>query len=196
MARTIPFLSVVHGVATRMGMDPATGLNVNDARAIVEYINTAHELAWTFYPWPEARNVEEVTPTDQVIAWDDTAEEIGEVFGVFTANPDTSANPLPLPYRLNKDGVVVAENAPATVWIEYRPPARIWTPEDATGGEEYPAYLAQAVMAGAYAQTLQEEGQHDTANSALAAMQSHLEIKVDLFERQSMQPSRFAVNRP
>lgn len=56
--RTVTFKSVLHGVATRIGLDPVNNLQSNQARALAEYIDTELEIAWQMAPWPEWTRIE------------------------------------------------------------------------------------------------------------------------------------------
>jgi hypothetical protein len=51
--RTAPFRSIVYGTATRMGLEPANNLQLNQAAALVEYIQDRCQEAWEMAPWPE-----------------------------------------------------------------------------------------------------------------------------------------------
>lgn len=57
--RTVTFKSVLHGIALRMGLEPEENLQVNQAQAITEYINTRTREAWEWADWPEMVATEE-----------------------------------------------------------------------------------------------------------------------------------------
>jgi hypothetical protein len=135
--RTVTFKSVLHGVAVRLGMDPTTGLNVVDARAITEYIRTAFRYAWTFGPWPQTTRTEERTPdADRLIDFAQDDELVIEtIFGVYKNDPATATNPMEIKgCRIGRDGITVPMGSPATVWVAFREPPPEWTCEiPATG---------------------------------------------------------------
>lgn len=51
--RTVPFQSILNGVATALGMSPSRDLNDLRAAALTEYINNRVLEAWRFDFWPE-----------------------------------------------------------------------------------------------------------------------------------------------
>lgn len=132
--RTVTFKSVLHGVAVRMGMDPQTALTNVDARALTEYIKTAFRYAWTFAPWPQVLVTEERAVLDQCVDFEMGGRQVETVLGVFAANPDTAANPRPIPFRLTRDGLAVPAGTAETVWLVFREPPPEWTSEAPADG--------------------------------------------------------------
>ncbi len=57
--RTVTFKSVLHGAATRSGLDPAVNLLADVARSLCEYLNDRLEKAWNIFDWPEWTYTEE-----------------------------------------------------------------------------------------------------------------------------------------
>jgi hypothetical protein len=57
--RTVSFKSVLEGVATRLGLEPAVNLERPQAAALAEYIQDKLEEAWEMIPWPEWAYIEE-----------------------------------------------------------------------------------------------------------------------------------------
>lgn len=51
--RTVTFKSVLSGVATRMGLEPAANLQANQAAALTEYIVDRLQKYWELAAWPE-----------------------------------------------------------------------------------------------------------------------------------------------
>ena len=51
--RTVTFQSVLNGVATRMGLEPAANFQLNQAAALTEYITDRLAQAWEIASWPE-----------------------------------------------------------------------------------------------------------------------------------------------
>lgn len=57
--RTVTFKSVLWGVAYRLGLDPATNLQANQAAALAEYINSWLRAGWEEFNFPGTTEVEE-----------------------------------------------------------------------------------------------------------------------------------------
>jgi hypothetical protein len=57
--RTVPFKSVLHGVASSLGLDPATNFTSAQAEGLTRYINKHLRRAWEIYPWPELSRTEQ-----------------------------------------------------------------------------------------------------------------------------------------
>jgi hypothetical protein len=57
--RTVTFRSVLHGVATRLGLEPTANLERPQAQALAEYIQNKLEESWELIPWPEWTYAEE-----------------------------------------------------------------------------------------------------------------------------------------
>jgi hypothetical protein len=57
--RSVTFKSVLWGVALRAGLDPSLNLQVNQAQALVEYINSRLREGWEWNDWPELCRIEE-----------------------------------------------------------------------------------------------------------------------------------------
>lgn len=51
--RTATFKSVLHGVASYLGLDPATNFTSAQAEGLTRYINKHLRRGWEIYPWPE-----------------------------------------------------------------------------------------------------------------------------------------------
>ena len=51
--RTVTFKSVLHGVASYLGLDPATNFTSAQAEGLTRYINKHLRRGWEIYPWPE-----------------------------------------------------------------------------------------------------------------------------------------------
>jgi hypothetical protein len=51
--RTVTFKSVLHGVASFLGLDPATNFTSAQAEGLTRYINKHLRRGWEIYPWPE-----------------------------------------------------------------------------------------------------------------------------------------------
>lgn len=51
--RTVTFKSVLHGVASSLGLDPATNFTSSQAESLTRYINKHLRRGWEIYPWPE-----------------------------------------------------------------------------------------------------------------------------------------------
>lgn len=136
MPRSVKFRDILWGVATRMGMDPESGLNANDARAITEYINLAWRIAAKHYPWPETTFSEERTASGQIIAWAQSGETvIGDVLGVFQYDPLDYDNPEPIGFRTTSAGIVLPERwVDGDVWILFREPTTPFTATTWTAG--------------------------------------------------------------
>lgn len=57
--RTVTFKSVLHGVASSLGLDPATNFTSAQAEGLTRYINKHLRRAWEIYPWPELSRSEQ-----------------------------------------------------------------------------------------------------------------------------------------
>lgn len=57
--RTVTFKSVLHGVASFLGLDPATNFTSAQAEGLTRYINKHLRRAWEIYPWPELSRSEQ-----------------------------------------------------------------------------------------------------------------------------------------
>ena len=57
--RTVTFKSVLHGVASALGLDPATNFTSAQAEGLTRYINKHLRRAWEIYPWPELSRSEQ-----------------------------------------------------------------------------------------------------------------------------------------
>lgn len=57
--QTVTFKSVLHGLATSVGLDPLLNLLADQAAAFTVYINDRLKEAWESYDWPELTLIEE-----------------------------------------------------------------------------------------------------------------------------------------
>jgi hypothetical protein len=57
--RTVTFKSVLHGVASSLGLDPATNFTSAQAEGLTRYINKHLRRAWEIYPWPDVEVYEQ-----------------------------------------------------------------------------------------------------------------------------------------
>jgi hypothetical protein len=57
--RTVTFKSVLHGVASSLGLDPATNFTSAQAEGLTRYINKHLRRAWEIYPWPDLSRSEQ-----------------------------------------------------------------------------------------------------------------------------------------
>jgi hypothetical protein len=139
MSRSIKFRDVLWGVATRMGMDPESGLNSNDARAVTEYINMAYRLAWKWYRWPQVCQIEQLTASGRLISWDQAgATEIDDVFGITDTDPDATDDPSGIPFTLRSTGIMLPPGyEDATVWVHFRQPPMAWSATTWVNGSTY-----------------------------------------------------------
>ena len=86
--RICSFKDVLHGLATKLGLDPQTQLQDSQARALTVHINEAYEFCWDAFPWPEAMVIEARTATAGLLPWSESAKEtLGMVKSVWSAHP-------------------------------------------------------------------------------------------------------------
>lgn len=136
-ARDLKFRDILWGVATRMGMDPATNLSPEQAAAITEYINLAYRLAFVFYPWPDLiEEPEERTLDGKRLEYVQAGEtEIGDVLAIYETNPDESLLAESHAYLVKRWGVLVpGATADQAVWVVYRKPPPVWTSAEWASG--------------------------------------------------------------
>ena len=165
--RTVTFQSVLYGVATRLGLEPANNLQTNQAAALTEYIGDRLERAWELEKWPEWTLAEErqyredydagtayvvgdevyyetenayyratapgtgnlptatsfweaATDLNMYVAREQSWEEnaLGEVWGVYLADPLTTMRPRRVGFWESPEGIQVDTSA-TKVWIEF-----------------------------------------------------------------------------
>lgn len=127
--RTVTFQSVLHGAARMLGMDPARDLTFPQAATLTEYIQTRFDEAVGFEFWPELMATEERTVDgNKVFAYEEVGKtDIGEVANVALRNPRQSRAPGYMPFEPCANGIQLAPEAPATVWVTFRVRPATWT---------------------------------------------------------------------
>ncbi len=106
----------------------------------LQYFNTNLRYAWEAYEWPELCPTEERFPDSSgVIALDGTGQtEIGEVFGVYDANPLLSAGANEVSWVLTADGIqLTGSDLTSSVWVYYKKRMPAFEGEAYAGGTTY-----------------------------------------------------------
>jgi hypothetical protein len=136
--RAVKFKSVLWGAALRMGLDPSRNLLNDQAATLTEYINSRVREGWEFQDWPAVCPTEERVPDgDFVIALNQGfLTPIGEVFGVFAANPDKVRHAKELIWELRAQGIQLFQ-AVESCWVTYRRLPPLFTSEPWLPGKSY-----------------------------------------------------------
>jgi hypothetical protein len=146
--RSVPFQEVVYAVASKIGLDPRRDLQSNQMKAAVIFINLWVRRLWDKVDWNEWTTVEERTPVDHVVYYEqDNKTPLGRVLKVFLNDPLSTNAPVDIPFRLTDQGVHCGYEHGATVWIKFiqREPqftSDLWNPARTYNAGEL-AYLAE-----------------------------------------------------
>lgn len=128
---------------------------------------------------------------------------IGEVLGVYTADPRVNRYTPSIPWTLTSDGVTVAMFAavtsiPSTIYVQFTKRPSTYSSADyvAPGGTDtrlatVPYILAEAVKHGALAMALREDGQFEKATVMDQLGQGYLQVEWDKIEMKQGQQGRF-----
>lgn len=124
--RTTSYEKIITGIAARMGLDPTASLLSSTRSSLTEYLNTRIAIAWEWDRWPELCRIEQRTvETDGETRWlsyEQTGEEpLGEIFGIYLQNPDTTPAPQETGYSLRDERILLdPESEASDVWVHYR----------------------------------------------------------------------------
>lgn len=229
--RQLRFLDLLHGVAFRLGMDPAEDLTNQDARALAEYLTESYRFCYEFFPWPETLQRAQLTVASNQVEWEDGGGDhltLGQVTRVTQRDPWVDTNPNDYEWRYSNAGIILPRVESGTVYVEWQP--RCWpltvtnydstvvyaagdtvyylgrvyaytgtvdanTPDASTEWDELPIpyYLRDAIIAGAHATKLMEEGQHASAMLPDQIMEGMLEREMAKLHTFSGKTERFDV---
>lgn len=108
----------------------------------LQYFNTNIRQAWESYEWPELCPTEQRYPDSSgVIALDNTGQtDIGEVFGVYDANPLLSAGANEVDWVLTADGIqLTGTDITSAVWVYFKRRVPVYEGAAYAGGTTYDA---------------------------------------------------------
>lgn len=125
--RTVTLLDVLNDICaewrgeTYTAMLSATGAATLVAK-LQSKLNTAYEMAWEYYDWPETLGSEERTPDSRLIAHSQTGKDtIHLMIDITNRDPDliSTAGIVSLPYRETDDGWLLLRDV-TPVWCQYQ----------------------------------------------------------------------------
>ena len=118
--QTVDYIDVQEAVC-ELVWGTATDLpDVSDFPRMRRIVSKRLATGWEYSFWPDVTRVEQRTPADQVIAYEQTDETvIGHVEGVYRRDPRTCTNPCPIPFLLTNEGISVLDPA-TSVWVRFR----------------------------------------------------------------------------
>lgn len=109
---------------------------------------------------------------------------IGDIFTIYSDDPDKTAYPMELSFRLDGNGALMHNKTNATpVFVHYRKRFKDYV----SGSTDLPYLFEQYYIQGAFADMMLVEGQHDKANNALAIAEQIILTELDKLERQQGQ---------
>lgn len=137
--KTTSYKAVRDAVAARMGLDAAVNLLSNQKVVLAEYITSAVRVGWEFFDWPELIRIEERTPVDGVVSLTQVGQtEIGQVLGVFTADPRVDDMQLEMAYVLDVGGLRIPDwDGSSTVWVKFKTVPPEFTATEYAAGTTY-----------------------------------------------------------
>jgi hypothetical protein len=122
--RTVTFKSVYDQVMRMAGLDPADAtFSAARQEFVADCITRRVREGWEYDLWPELMTVEARTPVAGLIAYEQSGQtQLGEVEGVYSANPETAANTArSLGFTMSAAGAQITDTAaPASVYLRFR----------------------------------------------------------------------------
>ncbi len=122
--RTVQFKSVYEQVLRLCALDPDdTTFSAARQEMVADAITRRVKEAWEYAPWPELCVVEERTPVSGVVATEQSDQTVlGEVFGVWSADPRSSADSArSYAFEPTEDGIEILDDiSGSTVWVHFR----------------------------------------------------------------------------
>lgn len=116
--------------ARRDGLEPGAGgsLTTDLASGLTEHLNAAAKAAWLYYPWAETVQVDSVSPGGGSGRYLNPATSLAttglyweEVLAVLRDDPETTANPRKVAYRVLSDGYyILGDNIPDPAYVVWR----------------------------------------------------------------------------
>lgn len=142
--KTATYKSLRDGIIRRMGLDASLAPLTSQSAALAEYIQSALDGMWDFYPWPDVTLTEQRTPVNHLLVVSGSALQnpIGEVLEIFDADPAATV-PNAVPFDLLSDDSIFLnpdwhiQNAP--VWVRFRLPAPVFSSVDYNSATTYSA---------------------------------------------------------
>ena len=128
--KTVSYKSLRDGVIRRMGLDASLTPLDSQSAAIAEYLQSALEAGWDFYPWPDITLTEQRTPTGTpattISATQPGETVIGEFLQILSENPDDDTV-IPMSYDFHATGTeavidTAKYSAGEPVWVRFRIP--------------------------------------------------------------------------
>jgi hypothetical protein len=143
-AATKTFSRILASICHRVDLD--VPCSDRDAAQFAEYITAATKLAWEYYPWTDALELEDESviahPTltgAKYLPKVTDSRTIGTLNGVYSANPLADSNARQLTFTKRADGYYLpAGSTETTVWLDYRPAPPEYTSELHVLASTYP----------------------------------------------------------
>ena len=109
---------------------------------------------------------------------------IGDFFTIYKNDPDKTAYPAELSFRLDENGALMHNKTDATpVFVHYRERFKDYLSDSV----DLPYLFEQYFIQGTFADMMLAEGQHDKANNALMIAEQMILSELDKLERQQSQ---------
>ena len=109
---------------------------------------------------------------------------LGDIFTIYKNDPDKTAYPAELSFRLDGNGALMHNKTDANpVFVHYRKRFKDYV----STSTDLPYLFEQYCIQGAFADMMLAEGQHDKANNALAINEQIILTELDKLERQQSQ---------
>jgi hypothetical protein len=124
--RETSYEKILTGVAARMGLDSLAAIQASTRASLTEYLNSRIDVAWGWDRWPELctfelRNVVTVDGVRYIPLESGALTPIGEIFGLFIDNPDTTLSPRETSWALRSDRIILDPSRQETqLYIYYR----------------------------------------------------------------------------
>lgn len=138
------YKSLRDGVIRRMGLDASLTQLSSQSAALAEYLQSALDSMWDFYPWPDVTLTEQRTPSTHTIHFDQPGQTpIADVLDITDADPDDDsvmANSLPFSQSTALSLVLISADwhVPGTpVWVRFRIPSPLFTSTDYSASTTY-----------------------------------------------------------
>jgi len=140
--KSTPYKIVRDGVLTRMGIDASLTPLTSQSAALAEYLQSALDSMWEFYPWPDVTLTEQRTPALHTIDAEQPGETvIGDFLEIYDNNPDDDSQlSNNLPFTLTGSAAVLSSDwhVPNTpVWVRFRIPTPVFTSADYSAATAY-----------------------------------------------------------
>jgi hypothetical protein len=124
--RETSYEKILTGVAARMGLDSTATLQASTRASLTEYLNSRIDIGWGWDRWPELctfelRDVVTAEGARSIPLETSALEPIGEIFGVYIDNPDTTLSPRETQWALRSDRIILDPSRSETqLYIYYR----------------------------------------------------------------------------